>query len=185
MSLSAAVLIVVDMQNGFVSSTSRHVIPHVQQLVDRWEAAGGATVFTRFVNRPGSPYERLINWTRMQGPPETTIVEELECASQRALAVLDKPVYSFFTPDGAAIVKRNGWTDLVLCGIATESCVLKTACDAFERDLTPWIVTDACASHGGQAAHDAGLLVAGRFIGKRQLITSDAAIERRAQRAHR
>ncbi|MBA2324826.1 MAG: isochorismatase family protein [Pseudonocardiales bacterium] len=63
-------------------------------------------------------------------------------------------------------------------GPTTESCVLKTACDAFERDLTPWIVTDACFSHAGQEAHDAGLLVASRFIGRRQLVTSDEIITR-------
>ena len=60
----------------------------------------------------------------------------------------------------------------MICGIATESCVCKTAADAFERNLTPWVVTDACASHAGQEAHDAGLLVTGRFVGHKQLITT-------------
>lgn len=172
-----AVLVVVDMQNGFVSSKSRPVVARVEELVSRWEALGGPVVFTRFVNQPGSPYERLINWTRMRTEPETSIIDELSAASSRALAVLEKPVYSLFTPEAVALVERQGWTDLVLCGIATESCVLKSACDAFERDLTPWVVTDACFSHAGQDAHDAGLVVTGRFIGRRQLVVIDEVIK--------
>lgn len=105
-------------------------------------------------------------------------MEELTAAAGRAVAILDKPVFSLFTPEGTALLEHHGWTELVLCGIATESCILKTACDAFERNLTPVIVTDACSSHAGQEAHNAGLLVASRFIGRRQLVTSDAVIER-------
>lgn len=173
MDLAKSVLVVVDMQNGFVSSKSAHIVPHVADVVRRWEEAGGATVFTRFVNHPGSPYERLINWSRMQTSPEIDIVDDLAAASQRAVTVLDKPIYSLFTDEGAATVAQHGWTDIVIVGIATESCVLKTACDAFERGLTPWVVKDAVYSHAGQEAHEAGLLVTSRFIGRRQLIDAD------------
>jgi len=58
---------------------------------------------------------------------------------------------------------------LVLCGIATDGCVLKTAVDAFERGIEPVVVVDACASHAGNAVHEAGLLLLGRFIGAGQL----------------
>jgi nicotinamidase-related amidase len=84
--------------------------------------------------------------------------------------VLDKHTYTLFSPEGAALVKERGWTDLYVCGIATESCVLKTVVDAFEHDLTPWLVEDASASHAGKAAHDAGVLVSQRFIGADQII---------------
>jgi len=46
---------------------------------------------------------------------------------------------------------------------------LKSAVDAFERDIEPVVITDACASHAGGAVHEAGLLLLGRFIGKDQL----------------
>ncbi|WHT21892.1 cysteine hydrolase [Crossiella sp. CA-258035] len=174
MDLAKSVLVVVDMQYGFVSSKSAPVVPHVVDLVRRWEEVGGATLFTRFLNYPGSPYERLINWSRMQQAPETDIVAELVPAASRAVKTIDKPIYSLFTEDGAATVEKYGWENIVICGIATESCVLKTACDAFERGLAPWIVRDAVFSHAGQEAHDAGLLVAGRFIGRRQLIDSES-----------
>ena len=49
---------------------------------------------------------------------------------------------------------------------------LKTAVDAFERDLTPWVVADACASHSGHETHNAGLLATRTFIGAGQVITT-------------
>ncbi|GIG58888.1 hydrolase [Longispora fulva] len=164
------VLIVVDMQNGFVREKSAHVVPKVVDLVDRWQAAGGDTLFTRYINYPGSPFERLINWSKLQTQPEIDFVPELTQYVARATAVLDKPIYTPFTEEGASLIQRHGWTDLYICGLATESCVLKTAVDAFERDLTPWIIEDASGSHAGQEAHDAGVLVAGRFIGRGQII---------------
>ncbi|GAB4105916.1 cysteine hydrolase [Micromonospora taraxaci] len=173
MSEKRAALIVIDMQNGFINDRSRGVIPKVIELVDRWEGTGRPVVFTRYHNYPGSPFERLIHWSSVQHPPETEIVPELAQHAGRARAVIDKKIYSYFSSEGAALTDQEGWTDLVFCGVATESCVLKSTVDAFERDLTPWLVTDASASHGGQAAHDAGLLVARRFIGAGQLINID------------
>jgi len=177
MDLAKTALIVVDVQNGFVRSRSQHVVPAIVSLVCEWQKAGGATVFTRYLNYENSPYERIIGWKRMRDTPETELIPELE-PYVKGSTVLDKTIYSLFTDAGVDLVARNGWSDLVICGIATESCVCKTAVDAFERNLTPWVVTDACASHAGEEAHAAGLLVTGRFIGPNQLITSHDVIER-------
>lgn len=177
MDLAKTALVVVDVQNGFVRSRSQHVVPAVVSLVRRWQQAGGTTVFTRYLNYENSPYERIIGWKRMRDTPETELIPEL-APYVGTSTVLDKTIYSLFTEAGADLVERNGWTDLVICGIATESCVCKTAVDAFERNLTPWVVSDACASHAGEEAHAAGLLVTGRFIGPNQLITSAEVIKR-------
>jgi nicotinamidase-related amidase len=172
MSIERAALVVIDMQNGFINDRSRHVVPKVVGLVERWEATGRPVVFTRYHNYPGSPFERLIHWSGVLRSPETDIVPELTPHAARARAVIDKEIYTYFTPEGAFLTEQEGWTNLVFCGVATESCVLKSAVDAFERNLTPWVVTDASASHGGSEAHDAGLLVARRFIGAGQLISA-------------
>ena len=36
------VLVVVDVQNGFVGSRSRHIVPVIVDLVHRWQACGGS-----------------------------------------------------------------------------------------------------------------------------------------------
>lgn len=169
-----AVLMVIDVQNGFVNDRSAVAVPVIAGVLREWRAEGGDVVFTRFHNYPDSPYERLIGWRRLTASPETDLVPEVTPYVEDNTPVLDKTVYTLFTPEGEQLVERSGWTDLYLCGIDTDNCVLKTAVDAFERGLTPWIIADACASTGGQPAHDAGLLIARRFIGGGQIITSEA-----------
>ncbi|MEV4626671.1 cysteine hydrolase [Micromonospora sp. NPDC049523] len=169
MTTERPVLVVTDMQNGFVREQSAHIVPVVVDLVSRWQQAGGETLFTRYLNYSGSPFERLFGWQRLQSAPETDIVPELLPYVERG-KLLDKRIYTPFTPEGIRLFERQGWKNLYFCGIATESCVLKGAVDAFERDLTPWLIADASASHAGPAAHEAGLLVARRFIGPGQVI---------------
>jgi nicotinamidase-related amidase len=166
------VLVVVDVQNGFISEFSQPVVPVIANLVARWQANGGDTVFTRYHNYTGSPYERLIGWSNLMEAPETDIVSDLAPYAARASAIVDKDIYSLFNEAGSALVKKYDWTDLYICGIDTQSCVLKTAVDAFERNLTPWVLADACASHSGAQTHTAGLLVLEKFIGQRQIITT-------------
>lgn len=178
----SAVLVVVDMQNGFVSEKAKAsgVVPRVVELVERWEATGQDVLFTRFLNHRGSKYERLINWSRFipvlddgTANPEIEIVDELADHAARA-RVLDKDgQYSPF-PELDPLAAENGWSDLAICGIATESCVLETAMGAFDRgNFTPRVITDACFSHSGEERHQAGLTVLRAGIGRRQLVTTE------------
>lgn len=175
MQLATTGLVVVDVQNGFARGPAVDVVPAIVDLVARWQAAGGRTIFTRYLNYEGSPFERIIGWHQMRDAPETDLIDELTpyLAGQH---VIDKKIYSLFTDEAAQIVADQGWTDLLICGLTTESCVCKTAVDAFERDITPWVVTDACGTHAGSAAHDAGLLVISRFIGDGQLVRSQTVL---------
>jgi nicotinamidase-related amidase len=133
-------------------------------------ASCGKSRFTRYLNYPGSNFEKLFKWSKLMGSPEIDIVSDLEPYLDKATALVDKTMYSLFNEEGVSLVREHGWTDIYVCGIATESCVLKTAVDAFELDLTPWLIEDASASHAGQLAHDAGVLVTSRFIGPKQII---------------
>ncbi|SHL23252.1 cysteine hydrolase family protein [Actinacidiphila paucisporea] len=180
--IDRAVLIVVDVQNGFTNHHSRHVVPVISGVAERWSAASRPVVFTRYRNYPGSSFERFFRWSRLQDSPETDIVPELADQAASAYAVLDKVGYSLFTDEAITLLADAGWTDLVFCGIATESCVLKSAADAFERGYAPWVLTDASASDAGPAVHDAGLTVARRLIGPRQLITTENLLAQLAPR---
>jgi nicotinamidase-related amidase len=103
-------------------------------------------------------------------------VADLQRFVPRAAGVVDKYAYTLFTDDGEKLVRSGEWTDLYICGIDTEVCVLKTAVDAFERDVTPWIIADASASHSGRQAHDAGVLVATKMIGRNQVVGTAEAL---------
>lgn len=170
------VLVVVDVQNGFVNRHSQHVVQAITDLVTTWTSRNLPVVFTRYLNQPASAYEKYFSWSRFMTSPDIDLVPEIQALAV-GQPVVDKFGYTLFSDEGAALVQESGWSDLVFCGIATESCVLKSAADAFEHDYGPWIVTDACASDAGPEMHDAGLAVARRLIGRNQLITTSALLE--------
>lgn len=169
------VLIVVDMQNGFLGSKTEHIVPCIEELVQKWQALGGATVFTRFISLPDGQYERLINWKRLQTSPEIDICPSLV---PFAKCVIEKNYYTAFTDEFKHMVSSNTWTNFAICGIATDSCVLKTAADAFELGYTPFVLNDACASHAGPDIHEAALSILKRFIGRNQVIETSAFLDR-------
>jgi len=164
-----AVLVVIDMQNGFLNESSKAIIEPVSKLVESARSRGIPVVFTRFRNEEGGPYERLIGWTRLRCSPEVDIAPELE---SYATTVIDKTMYSAFTDEFETLVAKESWSTVILCGVATDGCVLKTAVDAFERGLVPLVVRDACASHAGTDIHEAGLLLLARFIGRDQIVAT-------------
>ncbi|XOZ90639.1 isochorismatase family cysteine hydrolase (plasmid) [Nocardia testacea] len=188
MDIDKAALLVVDVQNGFVNEFSAHAVPVIVDLATRWAQAGRPTVYTRYWNYTGSPWERLIGWKALYGPPETDIVEELEVLATAAGShLLDKTVYTALTTEGRDLLRSLDVTDLVICGIATDACVLKTALDAFEFGYTPWVVQDAVASnatrHRAAEIHESALLHISRLVGAGQLVDSVRVRELLAERA--
>lgn len=172
---SAAALVVVDVQNGFLNSHSRNVLPQVVRLVERWRATGRPLVFTRFHNPLGSPYETITSWTRLRTATEQAFPEELAVHAESA-HVIHKGQSSLLTSEGTHLIRKEGWRDIVLCGIDTDACVYDSAVGLYQTGVRPWIVTDACASSGGDQYHQAALLLAGRNLGCDQLVTADQAL---------
>lgn len=160
-------VVVVDVQNGFVTEGSQHVIPHVVELAHHAQRVGVALLFTRFFNHPDSPFRRWVRWDGLAGPPQTYLHPEL---LPFAKLVFDKSGYTSLTPQLRSWLREHDITRIWCCGIATENCVLKTAVDAFEENIEPLVIVDACASDAGTAFHEMGLQVLARFIGKGQRI---------------
>lgn len=173
--METAALMVVDAQNGFVNQHSEHAVPMILDLATRWADSGRPSIYTRYWNYAGSPYETLIGWRALYGPPDTDIVDVLVPLTTREGAyTVDKTVYTSLTAETLSVLGDLGVTDLVICGIATDACVLKTALDAFEQGFVPWVVRDAVASNAtrvpAQQIHDSALLHLSRLIGAGQLI---------------
>src|SRR3712207_1088917 len=101
-------LVVIDMENGFLGSSSRHIIPPVASLVEQWRNFQLPVVFTRFINLPGGQYERLIGWKRLQASPETDICPELREAADQS-TIIDKNFYSAFTDEFVRLQHENRW----------------------------------------------------------------------------
>ena len=165
------ILIVVDIQNGF----SRY--GQTQALANKIIELTNSSLFdkiiaTRFLNREGSQYTKILNWHRLMESPDTDLVEGI-----KADKVVDKWIYTCVNDSFMDLLKElnDGEmpTHVFVCGADTDCCVLKIATDIFEKDIMPIVLTSYCASNAGPKSHEAGLLVMSRLIGKKCIVDGE------------
>ncbi|MGE0651600.1 MAG: cysteine hydrolase family protein [Alphaproteobacteria bacterium] len=156
------VLIIIDVQRGFINPATAHVPARVEALQGRY----GTIVATRFVNPEGSAHRRLIGWARFAPGSDDTALAFTARADAR---IVEKHVYSCLTDEVRSLINAAGAGEVHLCGIATDNCVLASAIALFEAGYTPVVLGDACASHAGSDCHDWGLRILRRLIGAKQV----------------
>ena len=125
-----------------------------------------AVVATRFINPTGSMFEQLMGWTDLREPDETALHRLIE---PRADHVITKTTYSNAAAV-AEIAKQYKATQIWLCGIDTEVCVLQTASGLWDLGIHPVVLYDLCASTGGEQAHLNAYDVIRRTVGAKQII---------------
>lgn len=155
-------LMIVDVQRGFLTDATRHV----PETVTRLQRDFDEVVATRFVNPPGSFHRRLIHWERFAPGSADT---DLAFVPRPDALVTEKSTYTCLTAPVSDLLRNQGIGTVYLCGIATDNCVLKTAVDLFENRIRPVILSRACGSHGGDACHQAGLILLRRMVGAGQV----------------
>jgi len=166
-------LLVVDVQNGFVNTKSEKILAPLGRLLDNWNGID-PVFFTKFQNLPGSNWETMIGWRRLRESPETDFHPSIVPYLTLGTVVEKANMYSSLTGEFLQTLRNSEIDNVVICGIATESCVLATALAVFEyapRRVRPIVLSDAVASHAGDEAHQAGMLTLERFIGRNQICT--------------
>jgi nicotinamidase-related amidase len=156
----AAWLVIIDMQDVFIDPSSDWYAPGAGDLLEpiRRLAAGreSRVARTRFV-APAQPagawraYYR--QWPFALRPADDPIYRLADGLPPGP--VLDATTFSKWGPALSALI---GPDELVLCGVATDCCVLSTAVAAADAGVEVRVVADACAG-GTPAAHDQALAV--------------------------
>ena len=158
-------LLVIDVQNGFVSPKTEYVVPRILELIEQFKDE--LIVATKFLNYKESPYVRFMGWERLTASPETDLIPEVE---NKANLVIEKAIYSACKDKLCNLLSAKDIDEVYLVGIDTDCCVLKTATDLFERGIRPIVLEHYCASNGGEDSHKAALRVMERTIGRNQIV---------------
>lgn len=163
----ASCFVIIDVQNGFVSKKTEHVPERIAALLDG-PSRFDHVVVTQFVNTnsDSSPYVRLMQWYGLMTEESQQIHETIQGKYER---VFRKYGYSCFTPEFEAFVSENQIDKIYFAGIDTDCCVLKSATDCFERNISFEVLVNYCASNGGEPSHQAALMVLRRTIGRSQI----------------
>lgn len=162
---SRAVLLIHDMQQYFIDpfpagqSPIRETIVHIDLLRARCAELGIPVVYSA---QPGDqkPEQRALLqdfWGPGMADKEvhTRIIPEL--APGAGDTQLTKWRYSAFVKtELAELLRELGRDQLIICGVYAHIGCLMTACDAFMRDIQPFLIADAVADFS-RADHDMAL----------------------------
>lgn len=159
-------LLVVDVQKGFVNDFTAHIPGRVLRLIE--SANWDPVLFTRFVNTPGSPYRRLLDWHDCEKPPHTALADEVAPFAKRGRVFVKEGLTGLPARMRDYLTKQK-FERITVVGIDTDMCVLKIALDLFDLGIQPIVLADCCGSTLGAYAHLAGLAILSRNIGPEQI----------------
>ncbi len=165
------VVLVVDMLKGFLEpghnlyhEESRRIIPHAQRLVSEQKAAGASVLFVSDHHDPDDLEFNIFPVHCVIGTEETEVIPEL-AEFVTANNVISKKRYSgFFNTDLADRLTALQPEKLLVCGVATNVCVLHTTSDARNRDYEVEVYSD-CVSGPDPEAHRWALSHCQRVLG--------------------
>lgn len=162
MSDAKSCLLIVDVQNGFINESTKHV----PSLVEAAQMEYDYIVATRFFNPENSFFRTLIKWERFS-PGSDDI--PLAFSVRKDALIIDKPRYTCVSDKFIGWLCERNITVVHVCGIDTDICVTKCAVDLFENGIEPVVLSALCASHAGKDAHQNALSTLKRYIGKSQV----------------
>jgi nicotinamidase-related amidase len=169
--MSKRLYVGIDLQEGFLNDEIRasDYIEKVKSYLSSLDKS--QVVLTRFVNQPGGPFITIQGWDKMQpGDPDNRLFGDLETAGYE---IVEKYGYSAWSLLETR-VQQEGIEELVLFGLDSDACVLKTALDAFEADIRPIVLEDLCGNSGGKERRDIGIELTKTLCGEAQVMTSRA-----------
>ncbi len=170
-------LIVVDMQNGFLrqgnlaSDDCLAVLPAVVDEVEAALSAGHHVIFTADTHEVDDREFEIFPTHCVRGTYEAELADELRVyLGRNNVHLLPKRRYSaMFDTELEGILHRYGITQVRICGVCTDICVMHTTADLRNRDVAVTVVANATATfdapeHPADAvreqslAHMAGIL---------------------------
>ena len=152
-------LLVVDAQNGFFSKKTDHVRAEIEMLQKDYALVAAS----KFVNQPLSPHRIILDWHKFY--PDSADCS-LGYKQKEETFIFEKHQYSCLTADLLRWINVNGISEVHICGIDTDVCVLTSAVALFEISIKPVVLSWACASGGGKESHSAALIALERLIGR-------------------
>ncbi|WSL21917.1 isochorismatase family protein [Streptomyces sp. NBC_01283] len=149
-----AVVLVHDMQRYFLrpfpagESPRSELVANVAKLLAAARASGVPVLYTAQPGGMNAQDRGLLNdfWGPGMSADESDRGIADEVAPEPGDTVLTKWRYSaFFRSDLEERLRRAGRDQLIVCGVYAHMGCLITACDAYSRDIQPFLVADALA----------------------------------------
>lgn len=160
MSSETQALVIIDVQQGFLSNYTKKCLPHIHHLI--YQKKFHPIIATRFYNPKGSPFRKFIKWTKLSTPEEIALDAIVEKYSD---FIIDKSTYGAGAQIAEILLAKN-ISRVTLVGIDTDVCVLQNAAYLFDHGFEVTVDTQGCATNGGQQADQAAYGLLQRTVGR-------------------
>ena len=165
------VVLVVDMLKGFLEpghnlyhEESRRIIPHARELVMREKAEGAEILFVSDHHDPDDLEFNIFPVHCVIGTEETLVIPELSEFVTDSNVIPKKRYSGFFNTNLAERLAVIQPEKLMVCGVATNVCVMHTVSDARNRDYEVEVYSD-CVSGPDPEMHRFALSHCQRVLG--------------------
>jgi nicotinamidase-related amidase len=161
------VLIVIDMQNDFISEGApiecpggRDIIPRISRLLDCTRSLEIPVLYTQEMHRRekvdfGRELEREEPEHCVEGTTGVEIIAQLR-PKDGDFVIVKRRYSGFYLTDLEVLLKGLRKNTIIITGVATNVCVHATALDAQQRDYHVIVVSD-CVAGTSKELHEAFL----------------------------
>ena len=152
----AKALLVVDVQKFFMHDAPDDLPRRIAEEF----ASGGYDVaaFTVFKNNPNSNFVKSLNWSKCSSDEDIKLPNELQALASPEKIFVRATFSGFNETDLEDYLKVNHVSELTICGVDTDACVLATCFSAFDRGYKISVNFDLTWS-GGQLETEAAKII--------------------------
>ncbi|APC91765.1 MULTISPECIES: isochorismatase family protein [Francisella] len=159
-------LIVIDMQKGFECPQAKNIVEKFNKASELFDNV----CFAMFENTKNSLFERQLKWFGFQNEADKALIDGIQ-VPQKASFVWHS-TYTVYNQKLKQLIQKIQPTELYLCGLFSEVCLLKTTMDMFDDGMLAYVVKDLSASPRGDGVSDVAFATMKMAIGADRIIST-------------
>lgn len=147
------IILLVDIQEGYMNEELRNLPKDIEKHVKNYDY--DLVIATRFINKNDSLHQSDIHIKDMTVfSSKAKLVGPID---QIADFVLLKSTYTSYTADVAKLLEKKDIKQVYIAGLNTETSILATALDLFDKGIKPVILSHLCNTTNGKRINEAAL----------------------------
>ena len=143
------ILMIVDMQKGFINNNNKFLINNIGELLENREGEFDEIFATKFINHPSSQYVEHLQWIKMQ----RSKLSEFAINIPDKTKIIEKETYGLkdrmFAGNKFKVGKKEFVSDkdeIYICGTDYDACVLAIGFQFFDHGFQPHFIMDCIGS---------------------------------------
>lgn len=160
------IILLVDIQEGYMNERLRSLPKDIAKHVKNYDY--DLVIATRFINKADSLHKSELNMQDMTMlSPHAKLVENI---GSLADIVIMKSTYTSLTVDVAKLLEKNKVEEVYIAGFNTDTSIMATALELFDKGIKPKILSNLCGSVNGTEVNDSALQILKGALGEDNIL---------------